>query len=78
MIARLVKRVTGLQARTLNLFVRKAVNLLSAPGYEKQFAPELREEIQRYYAEDNRLLEERLQHVAISPQPRQACRGVEA
>jgi hypothetical protein len=75
--ARLVKRVTGLQAQTLSLLVRNAVNLLSAPGYEKQLAPELCEEIRRYYAEDNILLAERLQRVASSPQARQACRGVE-
>jgi hypothetical protein len=70
--ARLVKRVTGLKPDTLNVVVRKAVNLLSAPGYQKQIAPELREEIRNYYAEDNRLLEERLRYLTVSP-PRQAC-----
>jgi hypothetical protein len=39
----------------------KAVNLLSAPGYKKQISPALRNEIRRYFAEDNRRLEERLQ-----------------
>jgi hypothetical protein len=37
--------------------VRRAVELLSAPGYKKQIAPELRDEIRRYYAEDNSRLD---------------------
>jgi hypothetical protein len=33
----------------------------SAPGYQREIAPELRDEIKRYYAEDNGLLEERIE-----------------
>jgi len=40
--------------------VREVVNLLSAPGYKKDIGRQVREEIRRYYAQDNRLLEEQL------------------
>jgi len=33
----------------------------SAPGYRNAIGPELRDEIRRYYADDNRLLEQRLE-----------------
>jgi hypothetical protein len=59
-LVRLVKRITGLRGRTVNLVANKSVLLLSAPGYKRQITEELRDEIRRYYAEDNRLLDERL------------------
>jgi len=40
--------------------VREVVNLLSAPGYKKDIGRQVREEIRRYYAQDNLLLEEQL------------------
>jgi hypothetical protein len=59
-LVRLVKRITGLPGRMVNLAANKSVILLSAPGYKKQTSQELREEIRGYYAKDNRLLDERL------------------
>ena len=59
-IVRLVKRLPGLKGRTLKRVGQKSVNLLSAPGYKKGISQELRTEIRRYYAEDNKLLEDRL------------------
>ena len=57
--ARLVKRITGPFGRQLHQIALKMARQHSAPGY-KTIGPELREEIKRYYAEENRLLEERL------------------
>jgi hypothetical protein len=62
--ARLVKRVTGLEGLKIYPAVHKAVNLLSAPGYKKEIGRKMREEIRRHFAEDNRLLEERLQRAS--------------
>ena len=59
-VARLVKRLTGLQGVKIYPAVREVVNLLSAPGYKKDIGRQVREEIRRYYAQDNRLLEEQL------------------
>lgn len=62
---RLVKRVTGLQGRRIYPVVHQLVNLLSASGYKKQIDREMRDEIRRYYAEDNRLLEKRLRGLSL-------------
>jgi hypothetical protein len=59
-IARLIKRLLGLQGRKIYPVIHKTVNLLSASGYKKQISPELRDQIRSYYAEDNRLLEAQL------------------
>ncbi|MFL6760317.1 sulfotransferase family protein [Sphingomonas sp.] len=58
--ARLIKKVTGPLGRQLHRLALRAARQASAPGYKK-ISPELREEIEHYYAEDNRLLDERLQ-----------------
>jgi hypothetical protein len=57
--ARLMKKVTGPLGRQLHRMALKTARQVSAPGY-KEIGPELREEILRYYAEDNELLEQRL------------------
>jgi hypothetical protein len=69
--ARMVKRVTGLPGSAMTGAAEKAVNLLTSPGY-KQISPELRDEIRRYFAEDNRLLEKRLQRAFTSPSPKRS------
>ena len=38
----------------------RTIGFLSTPGYRAEITPELRDQIRRYYAEGNRLLEERL------------------
>ena len=58
--ARLVKWLTGLQGLKVYPAVQRTVNLLSASGYKKRISPKLRDKIRRYYAEDNRQLDERL------------------
>jgi sulfotransferase family protein len=63
-VARLFKWVTGLQGRRIYPVVHQLVNLLSASGYKNQIDREVRDEIRRYYAEDNRLLEERLRRAS--------------
>lgn len=60
--ARFLKRMTGLSSATISAAVRKTVGVLSAEEYNKDLDPRLCEEIRRYYAEDNRHLEERLRH----------------
>ena len=52
-VVRFLRLVTGLHGPRIWPAVHKAVGLLSAPGYKKEIAPELRDEIRRYYAEDN-------------------------
>lgn len=59
-LAGLFKRATGLQPHVQETLLEQTVHLLSAPGYRKEISPELRAEIRRYYAEDNRRLNERL------------------
>ena len=59
-VARLIKRLTGLQGVKIYPAVREVVNLLSAPGYKKDIGRQVREEIRRHYAQDNLLLEEQL------------------
>ena len=70
--ARLFKRLTGLEGGRIYPLVHKAIGLLSVPGYKKQARRELREEIKRYYAEDNRklveLLRTRDRRKAIAPE----------
>jgi hypothetical protein len=61
--ARLLKKLTGPLGRELHQLALKMARQVSAPGYKK-IGPELREEIQRYYAEDNRLLEEQLRRAS--------------
>jgi len=39
----------------------RSTGFRSAPGYRNAIGPELRDEIRRYYADDNRLLEQRLE-----------------
>ena len=56
--ARLMKKLA--LGRRLYRLVR-TVGFRSAPGYRLEIAPELRDEIRRYYAEDNGLLENRLE-----------------
>ena len=67
---RLVQRVTGLKRDAVVATARKTINLLSVRGY-KEIAPEVRDEIRRYYAEDNRLLEQRLREIASAPRDEQ-------
>jgi hypothetical protein len=55
-IARLFKRVTGLQAGTQEKLVEKTARLLAARGYKNKISPELADEIRRHFADDNRHL----------------------
>jgi hypothetical protein len=76
--ALLVKKLTGPFGRLLHRVALKTVRLLSAPGYKSEIGAELRDEIRRYYAEDNKLLEERLRRSSASlptavSTPRRAC-----
>lgn len=41
----------------------RKIGLRSEPGYAKEIRPELREEIRRYFAGDNQLLEERIRDI---------------
>jgi hypothetical protein len=59
-IARLFKRVTGLQSGTQEKLVERSVRLLSARGYKNRISPELADEIRRHFADDNRRLNELL------------------
>jgi hypothetical protein len=58
--ARVFKRATGLEGSKIYPAVHRAIGWLSAPGYRGQIRRELRDEIRRYYAEDNRKLSERI------------------
>jgi hypothetical protein len=73
--ALLMKRMTGPFGRLLHRIALKLVRQLSAPGYQKEIAADLREEIRHYYAEDNKLLEERLRDVLGVPGRRVARRA---
>ena len=75
-VARLVKRFTGLRGLKIYPAVKKAVNLLSAPGYKNEIGRELREEIRRYYAEDNRLLEVQLRAQGMGETEQQTTTGI--
>ena len=68
---RLVKRVTGLRGSTI---YQNMVRFLSAPGYRNQISPELRDEIRRYYAAENQLLDERLRCLSAAPENHAARR----
>ena len=57
--AQLVKRLTGPAGRLAVEKIRSA-GLRTSPGYPTELKPELRDEIRRYYAEDNRRLERAL------------------
>jgi hypothetical protein len=63
-VARLIKRMAGLEGRNIYPAVHKTVGLLSAPGYRNQISQELREEIRRYYEDDNRRLEDLLRRAS--------------
>jgi hypothetical protein len=56
---RSVKGLAGRPGAWLYRLAR-SVGLRAAAGYKSEIRPELREEIRRYYAEDNQRLEERL------------------
>jgi hypothetical protein len=56
-VARRVKKMAGMQDLRIWPAVDKAAKLLSATGYKNQIAPELRDEIRRYYAQDNSRLD---------------------
>jgi hypothetical protein len=74
----LVKRATGLNAHTVYAAVRKAIDLLSAPGYQRKMSAGLRDEIRRYYAEDNKRLAARLRRAGVwPPQPQNATSELE-
>jgi len=75
-VARLVKRLVGLQGLKIYPAVQRMVNLLSAPGYKKGIDPTLGEEIRRYYAKDNRLLEEQLRARRMREVEQQATTGI--
>jgi hypothetical protein len=62
----LIQRLAGFVRGSGAAAPGRTINLLSVPGYKK-VAPEVREEIRRYYAEDNRLLQQRLREVAAAP-----------
>jgi hypothetical protein len=72
-LTRVIKGVTGLRAETVYAAVRKTIGLMSAPGYKKQISPELRDEIRRYYAEDNKRLEARVRRAGVWPQQPQSA-----
>jgi hypothetical protein len=61
-VARLMKMHS--LGRLLHRALRQ-VGFLSAPGYRAGLAPELCDQIKRYYAEDNRLLDEHLRRRGI-------------
>lgn len=65
-VARLVKRVTGLEKLRSYPATEKAIDLLSAKGYRNKISPELRDEIKAYYAEENRRLDTMLASVRSS------------
>ena len=58
--ASLARRLAGPHAGKLERLAWKAVRLLSTSGYRKEISPALRDEIRHYYAQENRLLDERL------------------
>lgn len=63
-LGNMAKRMTGRSPEKLFLAMERMVKLLSRRGYKYEISPELRAEIRRYYADDNRLLDERLRRVA--------------
>jgi hypothetical protein len=63
-IVQLAKTLTGSLGRSLERKARKT-GLQTTIGYRQEISPELRDEVRRYYAEDNRLLEERLRRAGF-------------
>jgi hypothetical protein len=57
---RLLKRATGLRGQGIYPLMHRVVRSLTVPGYKKEIDPGLRDEIKRFYAEDNRRLSELL------------------
>lgn len=76
-MARLAKTLTGPFGRWLDRTARK-IGLKSTPGYRKEISPELRDEIRRYYAEDNKMLEERLGRASEATVAANALEGTAA
>jgi hypothetical protein len=74
-IARLLKWVTGLRKQTQMRLVDKAAELLSAPGY-KGISPGLRDEIRRYYLDDNGRLNELLASARVRLTPEVTSPGM--
>jgi hypothetical protein len=66
-IVRLLKRVTGMRPQTQDKLVARTVALLRTPGYRKEISPSLREEIARFYADDNRRLNDLLASAGLAP-----------
>src|SRR3954468_7658124 len=66
-VALAVKTVTGPVGRLLHRTALAFARKLPAPGYTKDIAPELRQEIRRHYAKDNALLEKRLRELQRAP-----------
>lgn len=58
-------RLTGRFGERIAGWVWKSVSPLWAPGYKSDIGPKLRAEIRTYYADDNRLLEERLRRATL-------------
>jgi hypothetical protein len=63
-VARLMRKLSV--GRRLDRAAR-TVGFRSTPGYGREIAAELRDQIRRYYAEDNRVLEEHLRGSVIQP-----------
>lgn len=68
---RSVKKIAGPPGAWLYRMAR-TVGLRSAAGYEKQISAGLRDEIRRYYMDDNHRLEERLRDITTRPAKRRA------
>jgi len=68
---RSVKKMAGLPGAWLYRMARR-VGLRSATGYKREISPQLRNEIRRYYADDNQRLEERLRDISTRPAKRRA------
>jgi Sulfotransferase domain len=64
-VARLLRRVTGIQPEMQKSLINKTFQLLTATGY-KEISPELRAEMRQFYAADNRQLDERLASARLS------------
>lgn len=69
-LVRLARRIVGFRG---SIPYQKTISLMSAPGYKKQISGELRDEIRRYYAEENRLLDETI--AAVNARSRQSKVG---
>jgi hypothetical protein len=59
-LVRSLKRISRIPPQLATRFTGRIVRFLSAPGYKKDISAQVRDEVRRYYAEDNRRLNERL------------------